>query len=262
MDLLARLDLVGKLGLRVLGRPELPGMLVDVVAKDALEIGHALLDGRVGGGLLLPVLGEEVLHGAVVLVPCGTPLIHLAVEVVEALLRRGELLRVLVRRVLEQHLQVAQPLLHRSVLFQGCSDRLHVPRVLVMGRRMFGMGGLHRLQLAPVLVSGVSQRFLQVLDPLRQRGVLRVGVPALLQLPGVPRMRVLHCLQLPCVLFRRVADELLQVDQALLNGGVAVGRASKVFGILLMRRPEGLQLLAVAVGVVAQLPLQEVHALW
>jgi len=73
---------------------------------------------------------------------------------------------------------------------------------------------------------------------------------------GVLGVGVLERLQLLRVLVGRVAEQLLDVVDALLHGRVLIRRVLDALGVLQVRVFQGLQLLGVLVRGVAKLPLQ------
>mmetsp|Transcript_10076 Transcript_10076/g.31279 ORF Transcript_10076/g.31279 Transcript_10076/m.31279 type:complete len:246 (+) Transcript_10076:601-1338(+) len=242
----------------VVGRPEvlhvpLPALLA--VAEEVLQGREALLQ--------CGVLRQARLEGLHVLgdLPVGRRV--LAVGVLEGL----QLLGVFVSRVAEEVLKVLEALLYGGVLDLGRPEALQVLGELAVRRAVLRVGVLERLQLLRVPVGAVAQQLLQVVQALRERGVRREvrlqGLQVLRLLAGgrgVLGVGVLQGLHLLVVHVRGVAQELLEVVEALGHGGV-VREARQVLGVLVVGALQGLQLPRVLLGAVVEQALQVAEAL-
>mmetsp|Transcript_10077 Transcript_10077/g.31284 ORF Transcript_10077/g.31284 Transcript_10077/m.31284 type:complete len:356 (+) Transcript_10077:899-1966(+) len=304
----ARLDareLLRVLRVRLLQGPQLLGVEVRGVAHELLEVVHALLQrGVLHGGRrrvlgvlrevrgVLPVGGLQ--RGQLLRVPVGR-VVHHALEVLQALGHRGvvrpggllvlralalgrrvlavgvleglQLLGVFVSRVAEEVLKVLEALLYGGVLDLGRPEALQVLGELAVRRAVLRVGVLERLQLLRVPVGAVAQQLLQVVQALRERGVRREvrlqGLQVLRLLAGgrgVLGVGVLQGLHLLVVHVRGVAQELLEVVEALGHGGV-VREARQVLGVLVVGALQGLQLPRVLLGAVVEQALQVAEAL-
>mmetsp|Transcript_32533 Transcript_32533/g.82228 ORF Transcript_32533/g.82228 Transcript_32533/m.82228 type:complete len:547 (-) Transcript_32533:2660-4300(-) len=149
---------------RVLGlvRVQLSLLLVGVLSDQGLQMVDARLEGGAVAvaGLAIPL--ELLPHRAKVRVSGGPLLAQASLELVYLGRRGGELLRVLVRRLMQQAFQVAEPLRQRRVV--------SVAGLHLIGQ--LGMRELVNLQLLRVLVRAVPDQAFQVQQPLFHRSVV------------------------------------------------------------------------------------------
>mmetsp|Transcript_20617 Transcript_20617/g.59723 ORF Transcript_20617/g.59723 Transcript_20617/m.59723 type:complete len:507 (+) Transcript_20617:135-1655(+) len=225
-----RLRLRGELGVGVLQQLELLGVFARRVAKDRLEAVHAVLVGcmqRLVFSLVVVVLLLQVRNSSAVPLTSDQPrmqVVHLCL----GLLKRS---RVLVSGVAHHRLQIADTLLERRMrgLQHSFLRRQAGVRSLQLGERgPCALEGGHaavnlvdlgvgRCDVLHVRTCGVPELLLQVVQPLLHRGMLRLSCADALHLLRVPRMDDLQIVQLFRMLVRRVAEELFQVVDALLQ---------------------------------------------
>mmetsp|Transcript_62627 Transcript_62627/g.141283 ORF Transcript_62627/g.141283 Transcript_62627/m.141283 type:complete len:412 (+) Transcript_62627:281-1516(+) len=174
------------------------------------------------------------------------------------ILKRLQLLGVLVRRVAKGLLQVADALVNRCVAVIDICHVLGMPVVRV----------LQRLQFPVVLVRRVAELLLNVAHTLWQRRMVGMSYFQARQILSMPGMGVLQGLELFGVLVQRVPEQFLAVVHAFLQGGMARREHAKlpdvlreVARVLLVGRRECRQLLCVLVAGVAEGLLQVVEAL-
>mmetsp|Transcript_12643 Transcript_12643/g.32481 ORF Transcript_12643/g.32481 Transcript_12643/m.32481 type:complete len:355 (-) Transcript_12643:491-1555(-) len=160
-------------------------------------------------------------------------------DLVHLVMGCGNLLRMLVCRVAQQLLHVVEALLHRGVVRVRLPDSIQVLGVLAMGcldsLELLGMLVCRVPELALKEVQALADARMvgehlvllpgELLEALRMGAMLRI---ARLVLAHEPRVRVLDGLELPRMLVGRVAQELLDVVQALLHGGVVLVQGSLV----------------------------------
>mmetsp|Transcript_182723 Transcript_182723/g.578872 ORF Transcript_182723/g.578872 Transcript_182723/m.578872 type:complete len:273 (+) Transcript_182723:532-1350(+) len=244
--------------------PKLLGVLVRRVAKQVLQVVHALWKGsmmhmfriqvrKVAGMLVVsslqrlqlprvPVCGvaqqlfdilETFLDGRVaVLQALGVLIVRL--------LQGSQLLGVLVGGVGKSLLQV------RHALRQGRVPARHARQLL----RMLVMCSPEGLHIHGVLICRISQELLNVSNPVLGRGVVRGRVGDVLGVLGEGRgvLRVHHSklLDLPRVLVCGVVEELLQVAEPLGDRGVVLMRGlqtRELLEVVVVCISQGLQLL-------------------
>mmetsp|Transcript_55250 Transcript_55250/g.118808 ORF Transcript_55250/g.118808 Transcript_55250/m.118808 type:complete len:353 (+) Transcript_55250:454-1512(+) len=200
------------------------GVLVGIVADHALQVIDTLAQ---GGMMRVPcflLLRKEVLDRAMLPVDA-------AVQLIQLCMGSRQLLGVLVRRVADSRLHIAESLLQGDVVRMGRSDAIQV-----LG--MLDMGCLERLDSLGVLICRVAKTSLQIVHALPEGGMMRVCLPllssdlvktvfhrGLLRLGlarglGVGGLGDLEILGMLVVLVCGVAEQGLQVLQALLDGGV------------------------------------------
>mmetsp|Transcript_955 Transcript_955/g.3381 ORF Transcript_955/g.3381 Transcript_955/m.3381 type:complete len:439 (-) Transcript_955:668-1984(-) len=244
--LLGELEEVGGvLPVRRPQRRQLAGVLVHGVVKRPLEKADTV---RQGGMLAmrrlerLELLRQPALRGGV-----------LAVRLLEGV----QLPRMLLGRIAQQLLEVLEALLQGRMLELGGLERLQVFPMPSLGGGMLGMRFSEGLHFLSVPLGGVPQQLLQVADALRDTVVLLLARPHGLQVLRQPRVRggvlgvgVLQGLELPGVGVGGAAQLLLQLLQALGEGGV-VGEPRQVLGVLLQHRPQRLHLPRMLAAVVA-----------
>mmetsp|Transcript_60545 Transcript_60545/g.184965 ORF Transcript_60545/g.184965 Transcript_60545/m.184965 type:complete len:639 (+) Transcript_60545:324-2240(+) len=188
---------------------QLLAVLVGVLVQRALEGVHAVLQGdavRLEGRLVRGQGGVRLLQ----LAQGGRGRLarrQPAVELVDLAVRASDILVVATVKLPDLPLQDVHPLRHRRVVGLAGLHGLDVLRVLGVLRVELGVGRLQGLQLGGVLVGGVAEGGLEVVEALGHGGVMRVlrrGID------GQAGVRLLQVGQLGRVLLAR-ADAAVQL---------------------------------------------------
>mmetsp|Transcript_31657 Transcript_31657/g.83231 ORF Transcript_31657/g.83231 Transcript_31657/m.83231 type:complete len:273 (-) Transcript_31657:1062-1880(-) len=270
------------LAVDVLHLLQLLGVLVRRVAQEPLQVGHPLLHGGVVGRggteiLGLPRDGVRVLRVALLegLDLRGVPVRDLVdglLDGAEALehgamvsmrsLEGGHLFRmaavrvfqglhlrtVLLRRLRAASLERLHPRAQRAVVLRvQAAERLQVLRMLPLRSHHLRVCLLELLQLLAVPVSRIPNTLLQVVDPVGERGVVRVRGLHARQLARVPLVGRLQRLQLPGMVAGGIAHDLLDVLHTLLHGRMCAVDVSQALQMLVMGGLEVLERLVVLV---------------
>mmetsp|Transcript_182718 Transcript_182718/g.578850 ORF Transcript_182718/g.578850 Transcript_182718/m.578850 type:complete len:234 (-) Transcript_182718:485-1186(-) len=180
-------------------------------------------------------------------------------------LESGQLLGMLVGGIAQHRLDVGEPLAHIRMMLGRCGG------VVGQGVRMLPMRLLEGDELLDMPVRRVAEQLLEVLQALAHRGVLRmerlqgVEVLGLLAVPERKlRVSLAQRLEFLRVLVGRIAQQLLEEDHPLRQGGMMVVSFLQVRDIacvLVVRGLQCFQLLGVLVGGVPQQLLNILHTL-
>mmetsp|Transcript_12550 Transcript_12550/g.35971 ORF Transcript_12550/g.35971 Transcript_12550/m.35971 type:complete len:217 (-) Transcript_12550:259-909(-) len=113
-----------------------------------------------------------------------------------------------------------------------------------------------------MLVRGIAKQPLDVIQALGYRGVMRrMSRPDVGELRGVLVVRGAERLEVPGVMVRGIRQDLLDMFEAVLDGGMGVGGAGHGLGVLVMRCLQRQHGLVVFVRGIAQQLLEVVEAL-
>mmetsp|Transcript_13354 Transcript_13354/g.47156 ORF Transcript_13354/g.47156 Transcript_13354/m.47156 type:complete len:216 (-) Transcript_13354:141-788(-) len=130
-----------------------------------------------------------------------------------------------------------------------------------MGRFVPGVGGLQGRDLLQVLVGGLAHQLLEVVDALRERGVVSGLLADVLQVLQVLILLLLQSPQLGALFLGGVAQQLLEVLDAVVSVVQPAEALLKMLQVDFLGGFQGILLRIVAAGRVHDEPLDDADAL-